>query len=70
MPLGRERLFVYADMGAADSPLRYQGLLGIRVGQDAHLLGGWRRITYYFSPGRDFDSLDFGGPFLAVQRAW
>jgi len=70
MPLGRERLFVYADMGAADSPLRYQGLLGIRVGQDAHLLGGWRRITYYFSPGRDFDSLDFDGPFLAVQRAW
>jgi hypothetical protein len=70
VPLGQERLFVYADMGAADSPLRYQGLLGIRVGQDAHLLGGWRRITYYFSPGRDFDALDFDGPFLALQRAW
>jgi len=71
LTLGKEWLgFVYADMGAADSQLRYQGLLGIRVGQDAHLLGGWRRITYYFSPGRDFNSLDFDGPFLAVQRAW
>ena len=68
--LGKEWLFAYADMGAADSALRWQGLVGIRVGQDAHLLGGWRHITYYFSPGSEFDSLDFDGPFLGAQRAW
>jgi len=66
----REWLFVYADMGAVDSPLRWQGMVGIRVGKDVRLLGGWRRITYYFSPGREFDSLDFDGPFIGAQRTW
>jgi hypothetical protein len=70
MNLGKEWLFVYADMGAGSSSLRWQGLVGIRVGQDAHLLGGWRRITYYLSPGGEFDSLDFDGPFIGAQRAW
>jgi hypothetical protein len=70
VPLGKEWLFAYADMGAADSALRWQGLVGIRISQDAHLLGGWRHITYYFSPGNEFDSLDFDGPFLGAQRAW
>jgi hypothetical protein len=70
MTLGKEWLFVYADMGAADSPLRWQGLVGIRVGPRAQLLGGWRRVTYYLSPGKDFDSLDSEGPFLAAQRVW
>jgi len=69
--LGKEWLgFVYADMGAADSALRWQGLVGIRVGHGVDLLGGWRHINYYFSPGRGIDSLDFDGPFLAVTRAW
>jgi hypothetical protein len=70
MRLGREWLFVYADMGGGSSPLRWQGLVGIRVGQDAHLLGGWRRVTYDLSPGGEFDSLDFDGPFIGAQRAW
>ena len=30
------------------------------------LLGGWRRVTYHFSPGRGLDSLDFDGPFLGA----
>jgi hypothetical protein len=68
--LGKEWLFMYADMGATDSALRWQGLVGIRVGQDARLLGGWRHVTYYLSPGSEFDSLDFDGPFLAAQRTW
>ena len=67
---GREWLFVYADMGGGNSPVRWQGLVGIRVGQDAHLLGGWRRVTYDFSPGGEFDALDFDGPFIGAQRAW
>jgi len=68
--LGREWLFVYADMSAGSSTLRWQGLVGIRVGQDAHLLGGWRRITYYFNPGGEFDALDVDGPFIGAQRVW
>jgi len=70
MTLGREWLFVYADVGTPDSTLGWQALLGIRVGQDARLLGGWRHTTYFFSPGKDFDALDFEGPFLGAQRSW
>jgi len=70
MSLGREWLSVYADMGGGNSPLRWQGLVAIRVGQDAHLLGGWRRVTYDLSPGGEFDSLDFDGPFIGAQRTW
>jgi len=68
--LGKEWLFAYADMAAGSSPLRWQGLVAIRVGRDAHLLGGWRRVTYDLSPGGEFDSLDFDGPFIGAQRAW
>ena len=64
--LGKEWLFVYGDMGPAGSALRYQGLVGIRLGHGANLLGGWRRVTYYYSP----NSLDFEGPFLSAQRSW
>jgi hypothetical protein len=70
MTLGKDWLFVYADMGAADSPLRWQSLVGIRVGPRAQLFGGWRHVTYYLSPGKDFDSVDSEGPFLGVQRVW
>jgi hypothetical protein len=63
-------VFVYADMGAANSVLKWQGLAGIRSGHGLDLLGGWRRVTYHFSPGRGFDSLDFDGPFLGVTLAW
>jgi len=70
LSLGREWLFVYADMGTGNSPLRWQGLVGIRVGQETHLLGGWRRMTYDLSPGGEFDALDVDGPFIGVQRAW
>ena len=66
LTLGKEWLFVYGDMGPAGSALRYQGLVGIRLGRGANLLGGWRRVTYYYSP----NSLDFEGPFLSAQRAW
>jgi len=68
--LGREWLFVYADMGGGSSTLRWQSLVGIRVGQRAHLLAGWRGMTYYLSPGGDFNSLDIDGPFIGAQRAW
>jgi len=68
--LGKEWLFVYADVGTPDSTLGWQALVGIRVGQDARLLGGWRHTTYFFSPGKDFDALDFEGPFLGAQRSW
>jgi hypothetical protein len=70
LTLGKEWLFVYGDMGPADSTLGWQGLVGIRIGHGANLVGGWRHVTYYFSPGRDFDSLDSDGPFLGAQRAW
>jgi hypothetical protein len=71
LTLGREWFgFVYADMGAADSALRWQGLAGIRGGHGVDLLGGWRHVTYHFSPGRGFDSLDFDGPFLGAMLAW
>ena len=71
LTLGKEWLgFVYADVGAADSALRWQGLAGIRGGHGVDLLGGWRHVTYHFSPGRGFDSLDFDGPFLGATLAW
>jgi hypothetical protein len=71
LTLGEERLaFLYADMGAADSALRWQGLAGIRGAHGVDVLGGWRRVTYHFSPGRGFDSLDFNGPFLGAMLAW
>jgi hypothetical protein len=69
--LGREwRGFVYADVGAADSALRWQGLAGIRGSHGVDVLGGWRHVTYHFNPGRGFDSLDFDGPFLGATLTW
>lgn len=69
--LGKEqRGFVYADMGAADSALKWQGLAGIHARADVDLVGGWRHVTYRFSPGNGFDSLDFNGPFLGATLAW
>ena len=71
LTLGKEWLgFVYADMGAADSALKWQGLAGISCGHGVDLLGGWRHVTYHFSPGQGFDSLDFNGPFLGATLAW
>jgi hypothetical protein len=62
--------FLYADMGAADSALKWQSVAGIRAGHGVDLLGGWRHVTYRFSPGMGFDSLDFNGPFLGATLAW
>ena len=71
LTLGEEWLgFAYADLGAVDSALRWQGLAGIRCGHGVDLLGGWRHVTYHFSPGRGFDSLDFNGPFVGATLAW
>ena len=71
MNLGRQWLgFVYADMGATDSAVRWQGLAGIHGGGGLDVLGGWRRVTYRFSPGAGLDSLDFDGPFLGATFAW
>lgn len=71
LSLGKEWLgFVYADMGAADSALKWQALAGMPCGQGVDLLGGWRHVTYHFSPGQGFDSLDFNGPFLGATLAW
>lgn len=63
-------VFMYADIGAADSTLKWQGLAGIRSSHGLELFGGWRHVTYHFSPGRGFDSLDFDGPFLGATLAW
>ena len=71
LTLGQKwRGFVYADMGAVDSALRWQGLAGIRGGKGFDVFGGWRRVTYHFSPGMGFDSLDFNGPVLGAPLAW
>ena len=71
MALGRNWLgFLYVDLGAGDSALRWQGLVGIQGGHGFDLLGGWRRVTYRFSPGMGFDSLDFNGPFVGATFAW
>ena len=71
LSLGREwPAFVYADLGAVDSTLRWQGLAGIHGGHGVDLMGGWRHVTYHFSPGKGFDSLDFNGPFLGATLAW
>ena len=71
LTLGKNWLgFVYADVGAADSALKWQGLAGIRSGHGVDLFGGWRHITYHFSPGMGFDSLDFKGPFFGGTLAW
>jgi hypothetical protein len=71
LTLGEQWLgFVYGDLGAVDSALRWQGLAGIRCGHGVDLLGGWRHVTYHFSPGSGFDSLDFNGPFVGATLAW
>jgi hypothetical protein len=62
--------FVHADIGAADSEVRWQGLAGLHHRLGVDLLGGWRHVTYHFSPGRGFDSLEFKGPFLGAALAW
>ena len=62
--------FLYADMGTADSALRWQGLAGISSGHGVDLIGGWRHVTYHFSPGMGFDSLEFNGPFIGATRTW
>jgi len=64
------RGFVYADIGATDSEVRWQGLAGVHGRLGVDLLGGWRHVTYRFSPGRGLDSLDFNGPFLGAAMAW
>jgi hypothetical protein len=68
--LNEWRGFVYADIGAADSEVRWQGLAGLHHRLGVDLLGGWRHVTYHFSPGRGFDSLEFKGPFLGAALAW
>src|SRR5262249_10873477 len=69
--LGQEWLgYVDADMGATDSAVRWQGMAGIHGGRGLDVLGGWRRVTYRFSPGAGLDSLDFDGPFLGATFAW
>jgi len=71
LALGNEqRAFVYADMGAMDSALKWQGLAGVHAREDVDLVGGWRHVTYHFNPGNGFDSLDFNGPFLGATLAW
>jgi hypothetical protein len=71
LTLGKEQLgFVYADLGARDSALKWQGLAGIRGGHGVDLLGGWRHVTYRFSPDIGFDLLDFNGPYLGATLAW
>jgi hypothetical protein len=71
LPLGREWVgYVYADLGAVDSSFRWQGMAGIRASHGVDLIGGWRRVTYHFSPGMGCDSLDFNGPFLGATLAW
>ena len=64
------RGFVYADIGATDSEVRWQGLAGLHHRLGVDLLGGWRHVTYHFSPGRGLDSLEFKGPFLGAALAW
>ena len=64
------RSFVYADLGAADSDFKWQGLAGMHHRLGVDLLGGWRHVTYHFSPGRGLDSLDFTGPYLGASLAW
>ena len=63
------RAFVYADVGASNSAVRWQGLAGIHGGHGIDLVGGWRRVTYNYAPGSGFDSLDFEGPFLGATLA-
>lgn len=71
VPLGTKcRGFVYVDVGAVDSALRWQGLVGIRGGHGVDVLGGWRHVTYHFNTGSGFDSLDFDGPFLGATLTW
>jgi hypothetical protein len=69
LTLGDQFGFVYADMGARDSALKWQGLAGIRGGHGIDLLGGWRHVTYHPSPGV-VDLLDFNGPYLGATLAW
>ena len=61
--------FVYADVGATNSAVRWQGFAGIHGGHGIDLVGGWRRVTYHYEPGSGFDSLDFNGPFLGATLA-
>ena len=58
--------FVYADVGATNSALRWQGFAGVHGSHGVDLVGGWRRVTYHYSPGEGLDSLDFDGPFLGA----
>ena len=64
------RGFLYADIGAADSEFKWQGLAGVHGRRGVDLLGGWRHVTYHFTPGRGFDSLEFDGPYLGAALAW
>lgn len=59
--------FVYADLGATNSALRWQGLAGVHGSHGVDLVGGWRRVTYHYTPGLGVDSLDFDGPFLGAM---
>jgi hypothetical protein len=68
-PGTREPAFVYVDVGATDSSVRWQGLAGIHGGHGIDLLGGWRHVTRHYTPGLGFDSLDFDGPFLGATLA-
>jgi hypothetical protein len=61
--------FLYADVGATNSSLRWQGLAGIHGSHGIDLVGGWRRVTHHYAPGFGVDSLDFDGPFLGATLA-
>ncbi len=68
-PGKKQPAFVYVDVGATDSSLRWQGLAGVHGSHGIDLLGGWRHVTYHNAPGSGFDSIDFDGPFLGATLA-
>jgi hypothetical protein len=70
LPSGSKRpAFLYVDVGATDSSLRWQGLAGVHGSHGIDLLGGWRHVTYHYTPGFGLDSLEFDGPFLGATLA-
>jgi len=61
----------YADAGAGDSDLTYQGLAGVGYAfKHCDILGAWRYVGYELGDDRKLDSLGLTGPAVGVSFHW
>jgi hypothetical protein len=61
----------YVDIGAGDSDLTYQGMIGLGYTfKWGETLVAWRYLGTRFKSGEAFDELNFSGPMVSLVMRW